>query len=713
MFGRFVHLSLVCLFTSVALVPTTSARMLDETPARLEAIAEQTVASDTNAVTDMQLELEEQDALQEEVPSRLLGTTTHQALIADSAFLSARNAYRNNHKSALDELSKQTEGYILSGYVELWKLLLRLKDAPKDPVVLSDMKRFISEHDDEYLAERARGEVARVAALTGDIASFNTFWSKLTWQKTEPDLRCFHSLMGLKGHPSNHALNSAKKTLVETPVIQDESCRRLANETLARSPKWAWNYLLILLQKNKVSMATDLLASSFARTISHAKELAPLISNPKSWYARNKKRLARIPATRLTVAALRLASTDTDAAAHIASAASKRLGPLTRTLVWGRLGYLAALNHDPKALRYYALAGDFLKDNPILVNRESVLSWQVRAGLFVADWNRVLKGIRAMPSSLQNQPIWQFWKARALIATGKKTQGKKIYQTLSKSNSFYGLLACDTLHLPYPAGQKTYIPPLSDAKAATFAANPSLQRALRFYDLNLFYEGNREWSWAMRTMGKTERLALAEYALKLGLTHRAINTSATTGTLIRSQLYPLAHAEQVRQAAQLSGLPQGWLFGLIRQESRFIAGAKSSVGALGLMQVMPRTARWVAKKIAIENYRDGQLTRLDTNLMIGSQYLKLLYDNFEGSIPLSCAGYNAGPSRAILWRSRLKRTVDGAVFAETIPFTETREYVKQVTTNTVQYMFGTPEQKRLTDILGKITPKPLSESKLP
>ena len=113
MFGRFVHLSLVCLFTSVALVPTTSARMLDETPARLEAIAEQTVASDTNAVTDMQLELEEQDALQEEVPSRLLGTTTHQALIADSAFLSARNAYRNNHKSALDELSKQTEGYIL------------------------------------------------------------------------------------------------------------------------------------------------------------------------------------------------------------------------------------------------------------------------------------------------------------------------------------------------------------------------------------------------------------------------------------------------------------------------------------------------------------------------------------------------------------------------------------------------------------------------
>ena len=131
------------------------------------------------------------------------------------------------------------------------------------------------------------------------------------------------------------------------------------------------------------------------------------------------------------------------------------------------------------------------------------------------------------------------------------------------------------------------------------------------------------------------------------------------------------------------------------------------------MQVMPRTARWVAKKIAIENYRDGQLTRLDTNLMIGSQYLKLLYDNFEGSIPLSCAGYNAGPSRAILWRSRLKRTVDGAVFAETIPFTETREYVKQVTTNTVQYIFGTPEQKRLTDILGKITPKPLSESKLP
>lgn len=709
MFGRFVHLTLVSLFASVALVPTTSAQMLDETPARLEALAVRAAAAETDA----QFEIESQEAEQEDVPSRLLGTTTHQALIADSAFLSARNAYKNNHKKALDELSQQVKGYPLAGYVELWQLLLRTKNNPNDSSVLSDMRRFIAAHEGEYLGERARGEAARVAALAGDIATFNAFWAKLTWQKTEPDLRCFRALMTLKRQPTNEALDAAKKELATTSMIQDTSCRRLADETLARSPKWAWSYLLILLQRNRLSMATDFLSSPFAKTILQAKDLAPVISKPKVWYTKNKKRLARVPATRLAVAALRLAATDTDAAAQVASVAAKRLGPMTRTLVWGRIGYLAALNHDPKALSYYARAGNTLKDHPLLINKEAVLSWHVRAALHVTDWHKTLKGIEAMPASLQSQPAWQYWKARALSATGKKTAAKKLYQSLTKNNSFYGLLACDALHVAYPAGQKTYSPPLTEEKKVAFAADASLQRALRFYDLNLFYEGNREWSWAMRTMGKTERLALAEYALGIGLTHRAINTSATTGALIRSHLYPQAHADQVRQAAQLSGLPEEWLFGLIRQESRFIAGAKSSVGALGLMQVMPRTARWVAKKIALENYRDGQLTRLDTNLMIGSQYLKLIYDNFEGSVPLGCASYNAGPSRAILWRSRLTKPVDGAVFVETIPFTETREYVKHVATNTAQYMYSTADQKRLTQILGKITPKPLSESKLP
>ena len=137
-------------------------------------------------------------------------------------------------------------------------------------------------------------------------------------------------------------------------------------------------------------MATDFLSSPFAKTILQAKDLAPVISKPKVWYTKNKKRLARVPATRLAVAALRLAATDTDA---VASVAAKRLGPMTRTLVWGRIGYLAALNHDPKALSYYARAGNTLKDHPLLINKGAVLSWHVRAALHVTDWHKTLKGI--------------------------------------------------------------------------------------------------------------------------------------------------------------------------------------------------------------------------------------------------------------------------------------------------------------------------------
>ena len=300
------------------------------------------------------------------------------------------------------------------------------------------MRRFIAAHEGEYLGERARGEAARVAALTGDIATFNAFWTKLTWQKTEPDLRCFRALMMLKKHPTNEALNAAKKELATTPIIQDTSCKRLADETLARSPKWAWSYLLILLQRNRISMATDFLSSPFAKTILQAKDIAPVISKPKVWYTKNKKRLSRIPATRLAVAALCLAATDTDAAAQVASVAAKRLGPMTRTLVWGRIGYLAALNHDPKALSYYARAGSTLKDNPLLINKDAVLAWHVRAGLHVSDWHEALKGIESMPASLQTQPAWQYWKARALSATGKKQRPKNSISPWQSTIRFTG-----------------------------------------------------------------------------------------------------------------------------------------------------------------------------------------------------------------------------------------------------------------------------------
>jgi len=717
-FCAFVRLAFVSLGTFCLINGAFASRALDETPARLEALAQEETAekeapeSVNEEATVVSFEAE--DAIQEPIPSRLLGSETRQALISDSAFLSARTAFRKNHPEALKELSLQTKGHPLYGYVELWNLLLQLKNNPTDTSVLSQLSAFSSRHADEYLGERAQGELARFYAFHDDTKNFEVRWAKLSWQKSEADLRCLRLAVLLQGKHTKKTLTEAKKELVATPIIQEKACQRLVSATLKASPKWSWDYLLILLQKNKIRLAREFLDSPAAKTLPvRAATLKSVLVSPKNWYAKNKKRLSRVPSRQLVVAALALARSDTEAASLMANAATKRLDATTRTLLWGHIAYQAALNHDKKAARYYQNAGNTLATSQTLVNREAVLTWHVRAYLREMNWPRVLTTIQHLPASIAKDSTWVYWKARALWATKKRTQAKELFKKISHDSSFYGLLARDALHLPYEKGMMTLEPPLTEAKKASFVENPHIERALRFYALDLFYEGNREWAWAMRTMGKRERLELAQYALEIGLTHRAINTSTTTGVLVRSQAYPKAHEKAVVEAARVAGLSEDWLFGLIRQESRFISTAKSSVGALGLMQVMPRTARWVAKKLALKNYQDDALTKLDTNLVIGAQYLKLVSDNFEGSIPLSCAGYNAGPSRAVLWRSRLTKTVEGAIFAETIPFTETRGYVKHVAANTAQYMFGKPDKKTLTEILGKISPEPNASVALP
>lgn len=717
-FCAFVRLTLVSLGAFCLINNAFAARALEETPARLEALAqeetEEKEAPEAVSEATPEVSFEAEDAIDEPVPSRLLGSDTRQALIADSAFLSARTAFRKNHPEALKELSQQTKGHPLYGYVELWNYLLQLKNGKANPSVLSELSHFATEHADQYVGERAQGELARFYGLNDDVKNFEARWAKLTWQASEADLRCLRAAITLRTKNTKKALDEAKKTIVASPVLQERACQKLVSATLAASPKWSWDYLLILLQKNKIRLAKEFLNSPASTTLPvQASALKTVLANPKNWYAKNKKRLSRVASRQLAVAAIAIARSDTQAASLIAGSASARLDAATRTLMWGHIAYQAALNHDKKAPRYYQRAGNTLRSLPILVNREAVLSWHVRAYLREMNWPLVLKTIGHLPTSIAKDSTWVYWRARALWATKRKTQAKELYKKISHEQSFYGLLARDALNLPYEKGMITLNPPLTAEKKASFDSNPHIERARRFYALDLFYEGNREWAWAMRTMGKRERLELAQFALDIGLTHRAINTSASTGVLVRNLVYPKAHEKAVREAARVAGLSEDWLFGLIRQESRFISTAKSSVGALGLMQVMPRTARWVAKKLALKNYQDDALTKLDTNLVIGAQYLKLVSDNFEGSIPLSCAGYNAGPSRAVLWRSRLKRTVDGAIFAETIPFTETRGYVKHVAANTAQYMFGKPDKKTLTEILGKVSPQPNAPVALP
>ena len=197
-------------------------------------------------------------------------------------------------------------------------------------------------------------------------------------------------------------------------------------------------------------------------------------------------------------------------------------------------------------------------------------------------------------------------------------------------------------------------------------------------------EATREWLWTIRGMDDRKLLAAAELARRNEAWDRAISTADRT-VLIHdfSVRYLAPYREVLAEKARSRDLEEPWVLGVIRQESRFISGARSSAGASGLMQVMRPTARWAAQRMRMKNFSWARLHEPELNASLGTYYLRHVLDQFDGSPVLAAAAYNAGPSRAKLWRGT--EPVEGAIFAETIPFAETRDYVKKVMANTVYY----------------------------
>ena len=196
-------------------------------------------------------------------------------------------------------------------------------------------------------------------------------------------------------------------------------------------------------------------------------------------------------------------------------------------------------------------------------------------------------------------------------------------------------------------------------------------------------EGRREWNYTLRGMSDRDLLAAAQWACDQSEWQLCINTSERTkGEIDIAQRYPMPWRREIMEAATNAGLDPAFVFGLIRQETRFMGNMRSAVGANGLMQLMPNTAKWAAKKAGIA-YRPELITDASTNLRIGSFYLKLVLDSLGGSDPMAAAAYNAGPARPRRWRGGMMLAPE--VWTENVPFFETRDYVKKVMTNAAIY----------------------------
>jgi soluble lytic murein transglycosylase len=396
------------------------------------------------------------------------------------------------------------------------------------------------------------------------------------------------------------------------------------------------------------------------------------------------------------VALSSLAADDPPAAADRWGRMAQSAFPLEdQQYVWAVLATHGAYQRVPEAVDWFRKAGA----TPLT---DEQLAWRARIALRQHRWADVNAAVERMSPASRREAAWTYWQGRALVALGRLEEGRKLYARLAGGTDFYGLLAAEELGRPL-AVPPPAAPPTAEELAAA-AEQPGLKRALLLFRLGLRSEATREWDWAVRSLDDRSLLAASELARRNGLWDRVIVTADRTVAAHDFSLrYPTPYRDALSGQARLRRLDEALVFGLVRQESRFIAYAQSSAGARGLMQLMPATARRVARKIGLKGYRLSRVQQPEVNAALGTGYLRGMLDLFDGSPVLAAAAYNAGPGRAHRWRDATA-PIEGAIYIETIPFSETRQYVKKVMANAMHYaaLLGGGTQPTLRARLGTI-----------
>jgi soluble lytic murein transglycosylase len=398
-------------------------------------------------------------------------------------------------------------------------------------------------------------------------------------------------------------------------------------------------------------------------------------------------------------AVTRQARDDPSRAAELLAKHGAALAPSDRAYAWAQVGLYGAIQHDANAVTWFRQAQTADATAPL---NDLQAAWKARASMRAGDWESVRSAILAMSATEQRENAWRYWLARAHEKTGKPEAAKPLRESLTNENSFYGVLAAEELGVPPSPAWRGYKPVAAELER--IAARPGIQRALTFYKLEMKGDALREWQSATRGLSDQELLAAADIARQANAPDRAINAADRTAFVHDfSSRFPMPHRNDLQPSARANRLDEAWVYGLIRQESRFMADVRSSAGAMGLMQLMPATAKWVAKQSGVKDFAANRVVDVPTNLQLGSYYLRHVLDDL-GHPVLATAAYNAGPGRARRWRA--ETALEGAIYAESIPFNETRDYVKKVMANAWYYsqQIGMPRVS-LRDMMGTVASK--------
>ena len=613
----------------------------------------------------------------------------------DDIFLALRDASRNGDAARAEELASRLGNYAIPSYVDYFRLRPRINIAAEQ-----EIRDFLARYEGSATADRLRNDWLLELGRVRNWTLFEEQYPQFVLND-DTQVKCY-ALMSKALQGQTVAADA--RTLLVAPQNYGEGCPALMT-TLVHTGQFSaddiWSQVRLIADSGTFATIRRIAAltgaSESALVQAFEKPDAVLARGPGSGRAAHEV---------FILALGRSAKSNPARAVDALVAAAEQLSERERELAWAQIALQTSYKLAPDAVVYWH------RTNSAPLSNDGY-QWKARIALRAGEWKLVKSTIADMPASLRNDPAWIYWLGRAYQAEGNAEEAKKRFESIADQTNFYGQLALEELD------RKITIPPLAQPvtaeELAPMVENQGFQRAFKFFELNLRLEGYREWNWELRRMNERQHLAAAEFARQKNVLDRMVNTSdRTKAEHDFTQRFPSPFRDIMHATTQPLGLDMAWVYGLIRQESRFVQHARSHVGASGLMQIMPATAKFVARKIGLGNFSQGQVNDINTNILLGTNYLNMVLQDLDGSQAMATAAYNAGPGRPRAWRSTLNGAVEGAIFAETIPFTETRDYVKKVLSNATYYaaLFESKPQS-LKARLGTVAPKGFAPSELP
>jgi soluble lytic murein transglycosylase len=584
-----------------------------------------------------------------------------------SMFLLAERALTNNDDRAFLTTRQLLTGYPLLQYLDYRRLARNLSMA--DP---EDIAAFLETHDDGPLARMLRNHYLDHLAKEKKWSLFLRFADDGGPLSTE--LNCFRMQAQLQTGKRQEALAE-----VETIWLHGRSQPKACDPALEAwraegrlTPKLAWQRLELALEADQTGLARYLRRYLSAEDRPWADRWLELEAEPgRVTRAGFRSGDHHAAGTMLERAFLRLIRSRPEEAlaAWLSRGQQLDLDPEAQARIQHALALRLAVRGLPETLPFMASLPDGVFD-------DQMRQWQLRSALRDRDWNTVSTAVDGMTPDTGAEAQWQYWRARALQEMGRSDEALHAYREAARERNFHGFLAADRLGQPYRIGHEPLsVPATLEERVADI---PAIQRMRELVLLERFAEARREWSHMINDLSTQEQEAAARLFAEWGWHDRAIFTVARARNWGDIDLrFPLAFTDLILDGARNQDIDPAWAMAIARQESAFLHDVRSSAGALGIMQIMPATGRSVAGAAGVRIRNDSDILNPANNTRLGTYYLRRNLDGFGGHSMLSTAAYNAGAHRVRSWLPEAGR-IDPDIWAELIPFHETRDYVQRV-----------------------------------